>query len=131
MKPFIGTEKRSDTSKAWLLYITKIPERPVQGYEDDLENSYLWDHTTENGRHVAVGDLIVLWDGKQALGISVISHITTSKGKKTTNRCPSCKKALDSPRRKTKKPQYRCRDCEYEFDEPDTETKDVGQERNE
>ncbi len=118
-------DKYSDTNRAWLLYLTKTPERPLEGYKDDLTTSYSWDNRVPNGSHLAIGDVIVLWDGTKSLGASVISQIKKRSGKKTVYRCQSCGKTLDNGPRKTKTPIYRCRNCEFESDELDSEVINV------
>jgi len=123
MKPFIGTEKRSDTSKAWLL-LTKTPVRALEGYKDDLSTTYSWDDRVPNGSDVAKGDFVVFWNGKHALGISVITRIVRGKGKKIIYRCPSCGQT-DIYGRKNLKPTYRCKDCTLEFEDRTSEFIDV------
>ncbi|MFF7156764.1 HNH endonuclease [Streptomyces sp. NPDC008139] len=67
--------------------------------------------------------MIVLWDGDNSLGMSVIEDIETGEAMKDVSSCPVCGKA-DIALRKTMSPKYRCwtKTCKAEFDEPRVRT---------
>ena len=74
---------------AWLLYVTSDPSLALaELYEDDLASTYQWDDRVPNHAELEEGDTIALWDGKQLLGISVISQIVIGEGSKKHYRCP-------------------------------------------
>lgn len=94
------------------------------GYDDDPAEHYSWDSTVQNHARVAVGDVIVLWDKKKLIGISVIEAIDTGTAEKTLYFCPQCGKA-GIKRRQRQRPAYRCYKCGALFDTPDHKTKTV------
>ncbi|WP_144018648.1 HNH endonuclease signature motif containing protein [Demequina sp. NBRC 110051] len=96
------------------------------GYDDQAEAYYSWDSNVPNAKSVAVGDVVVLWDKSQVLGVSVIENIDCAPGVKVLQRCPRCATTRIAERR-TKTPRFRCMKstCHEEFDEPDTEVADV------
>ncbi|MFJ9766492.1 HNH endonuclease signature motif containing protein [Streptomyces erythrochromogenes] len=108
---------------AWLMYLGEDAKRVGQGYDDHPSTHYSWNSRVPNSATVAVGDTIVLWDGKTLLGLSVIEDIKTGTGKADVSSCPNCGKA-DIAERKTMTPKYRCwtDGCKLEFDQPDVET---------
>ncbi|MFF3257076.1 HNH endonuclease [Actinacidiphila glaucinigra] len=108
---------------AWLMYLGEGAKRVGEGYDDDLSSHYSWDSRVPNAARVKVGDVIVLWDGKTLLGMSVIEDIETGQGLKDVSSCPQCRKA-DIAERKTMTPKYRCwnQECKAEFDAPHVET---------
>ncbi|MEU3060204.1 HNH endonuclease [Streptomyces subrutilus] len=111
---------------AWLMYLGEDPKRVGQGYDDHPSTHYSWNSRVPNSATVAVGDTIVLWDGKTLLGLSVIEDIKTGTGMADVSSCPKCGKA-DIAERKTMTPKYRCwtDSCKFEFDAPNVATVDV------
>jgi hypothetical protein len=107
-------------SNSWLLLSTSGSEyQGNEGYRDLLGEIYCWDSTVKRSSFLKSGDLILLWDGKQLLGSSVIEEIEIfPKRKKYVYRCPfkDCEKA-GVKERSTKLPRYRCDKCRREFDE--------------
>ncbi|MFJ9768622.1 HNH endonuclease signature motif containing protein [Streptomyces erythrochromogenes] len=108
---------------AWLMYLGEDAKRVGQGYDDHPSTHYSWNSRVPNSATVAIGDTIVLWDGKTLLGLSVIEDIKTGTGTADVSSCPNCGKA-DIAERKTMNPKYRCwtDGCKTEFDQPDVET---------
>ncbi|WP_413101953.1 HNH endonuclease [Streptomyces sp. Inha503] len=94
------------------------------GYDDSASQHYSWDSTVQNHSRVAVGDVIVLWDRKELIGVSMIEAIHTATAEKTLYSCPQCGKA-DIKRRQREKPAYRCGKCGHLFPAPRQRTKPV------
>ncbi|WP_119580186.1 HNH endonuclease [Streptomyces europaeiscabiei] len=94
------------------------------GYDDSPSQRYSWDSTVQNHARVAVGDVIVLWDRKELIGVSVIEAIDTASAEKTLYSCPHCGKA-DIKRRQRQKPAYRCGKCGHLFPTPRQKTRTV------
>jgi ribosomal protein L37AE/L43A len=116
---------------AWLALVTgEDRSRSGELYDDVLGVHYSWDDTVPNHGTVAVGDIIVMWNGESLLGISVLEAIDSKPGVKDVHRCPNCNDTEINPR-KTKTPVYRCanKECNFEFDEPVKEPKQVKQYR--
>ncbi|MFV2112862.1 HNH endonuclease [Micromonospora sp. LOL_025] len=86
------------------------------GYDDDPDAHYSWDHTVNNARIVAVGDRIVLWDKEAVIGASVIEEIETRWAEKILYRCRYCNGA-NIKRRKRETPRFRCTPCDRTFEE--------------
>lgn len=99
------------------------------GYPDVLGEQYVYDNQVSNSRRVAVGDLIVVRDADQVLGVSRVERIDAQAGvPKPQKVCPTCG-GTRFDERKRQLPKYRCRrpTCQAEFDEPGTATNDVTQ----
>ncbi|MGW2397054.1 HNH endonuclease [Kitasatospora sp. NPDC001664] len=94
------------------------------GYDDDPASHYSWDETVPNHGNLNKGDVIVLWDAKSLIGISVIESIDTKRAPKLRYTCPTCGKA-DFKGRKKKTPTYLCNQCGAEFDEANSRTEQV------
>jgi putative restriction endonuclease len=86
------------------------------GYKDDLSRHYEYDSNVANHRNVSEGDLIVLRDRAQGIGVAQIAKIETAPGHKLINRCPECG-TTGIKARKSKSPLYRC-NSGHEFDVP-------------
>lgn len=86
-----------------------------------LGRSYSWDDRVPHCHELGKGDLIVLWDSKHALGVSVIENIERARRSKRLLRCPACRRT-DVRDRVSKSPRYRCGKCRSEFEEPKTES---------
>ncbi|MFD8071892.1 HNH endonuclease [Streptomyces sp. NPDC059718] len=114
---------------AWLALVTGADRaRSGELYDDVLGVHYSWDSTVPNHGTVAVGDVIVMWNGDTLLGVSVLEKIDSKMGVKDIHRCPQCGDTEIGPR-KTKKPTYRCDNCKFEFDETVREPREVSQYR--
>ncbi|MET8575494.1 HNH endonuclease signature motif containing protein [Streptomyces sp. NPDC005012] len=111
---------------AWLMLAVgdKRQHGGNDGYDDNPRYHYSWDSTVPNHGNVAVGDVIVLWDKKELIGISVIHAIETGTDEKAVYSCALCGRA-DIKRRSTVTPAYRCDKCKGEFDTPHREIKTV------
>lgn len=103
---------------AWSCHskITGIPESPR--YADALGAVYEYDSNVVNHARIAVGDLLIVRDAHLVHGYGVVEHIERQPGVKTMERCPRCRSA-DTSTRKRLAPRHRCNDCGHQFDEPD------------
>ena len=109
---------------AWLMLIKENPVAVSEGYEDDVARRYSWDDTVPKHREPGIGDLIVLWDSRYLLGVSVINSISTDVASKLRFRCPECGKT-DVRKRKVTKPTYSCGKCQAKFNLPKEEQIEV------
>ncbi|MFJ9623757.1 HNH endonuclease [Streptomyces sp. NPDC101181] len=115
----------SDTlGRAWS-FLVAGEERQFQGntgYEDIIEESYSYDSTVGNHQHVGVGDLVVVRNGKEALGAGFVEalHVLPDQ-EKVRSRCPYCR-STGFKERVTMQPRFWCSRCKHAFDAPDTET---------
>ena len=92
------------------------------GYHDDSTSFYRYDNFVPNHKQVKKGDIVILTDRKNVLGISVIDNLSSAPSRKIRNRCPydNCtpqKLTL----RKFKKPKWRCSNG-HEFEQPKEES---------
>lgn len=88
------------------------------GYHDDSSVFYRYDSFVANHKNVKDGDIVIITNRENVLGISVIEKLETQSINKKRNKCinPDCKAKKILPR-KTIKPEWRC-DNGHEFDEP-------------
>lgn len=93
-----------------------------RGYQDNPASHYLWDNTVPNHKLPNPGDLIVLWDKRELIGISVIESISNGNAVKDRLRCPRCSSA-GIKKRKRQRPVYKCHGsaCRAEFDDPEVQ----------
>ncbi len=92
------------------------------GYDDDPSSRYVSDDRVPNTTRLRAGDVIVVWDKKTALGVSVIDRVDPGRAPKTLYKCPQCGRT-GIKRRSNRLPLYRCQtSCGFEFDVPDAET---------
>ncbi|MDA8479992.1 HNH endonuclease [Citrobacter sp. Awk 4] len=91
------------------------------GYQDDSTSFYRYDNFVPNHKQVKKGDIVIITDRKNVLGISVIDNLSSIPYTKIRNRCPNdnCTPAK-LIHRKFKKPEWRCSNG-HEFDHPKTE----------
>lgn len=79
--------------KAWSFRVSG-DDREFQGnagYEDVPEESYSYDSDVGNHKRVSEGDLVVVRDGDEALGVAYIERVDVTPGKvKEYRRCPEC-----------------------------------------
>ena len=94
------------------------------GYDDLLPQYYTFDSTVGNGRHVRIGDVVVLHNGTSVLGLAQIQAIEQQPAIKVRRRCPMCHRTSIKDR-KTMLPIYKCFVCKHVFDRPLEETLDV------
>ncbi|MBL5882718.1 HNH endonuclease [Lelliottia aquatilis] len=91
------------------------------GYHDDSTSFYRYDNFVPNHKQVKKGDIVIVTDRKNVLGISVIDNLSSAPYIKIRNRCPyeGCAPAK-LIHRKFKKPEWRCSNG-HEFDYPKVE----------
>ncbi|MFC8530778.1 HNH endonuclease [Nocardia sp. NPDC057227] len=107
------------SERAWLV-LTKTAYRRLGGaskYDDDPASHYSWDSTVPNHADVAVGDIVLLWNQIESLGVSVIDHINVGTADKRRARCSHCN-STNLEQRKTMRPIYRCQNCKQKSDDP-------------
>ncbi|QLE58087.1 HNH endonuclease [Nostoc sp. TCL26-01] len=107
------------TPRAWLL-ISSGDDRQHggnNGYADEISTVYKYDNEVQNCRRIAKGDLVLLSDKKQLIGVARIELIRSYAGIKNLSRCPSCLETHFNPR-KIKKPIFHCYNCGFDFDRP-------------
>lgn len=79
------------------------------GYEDDSSKHYRYDNLVANHKNVKVGDLVIITNRNEVIGISIIENISSKPALKMRNKCPSpgCTAKKLRPR-KTLKPVWLC-----------------------
>lgn len=115
--------------RAWSLLTLPGEERVFQGndgYQDITGSSYHYDSRVANSRHVTVGDMAMIRDGRSVLGFGLVSSIQLSVGDKLVRTCPKCGSSKLG-RRKVKLPEYKCQTCRFETDTPIETLVSVGQ----
>ncbi|GAA4659230.1 hypothetical protein GCM10023347_08210 [Streptomyces chumphonensis] len=114
-------------TRAWLALTVTERRRHGgnDGYDDVPDVYYSWDDTVPHHGNVQVGDIIVLWNKKELIGLSVIEEITRDTEVKFVYRCPYCSKGNGIQTRQTKRPKYTCYRCKSEFDQPTVHEKEV------
>jgi hypothetical protein len=90
------------------------------GYDDRVSSYYSYDSTVPSHGRVDLGDLAVLRDSDQVLGMGWITRIDETPGEKIRRRCPYCRTTA-LKKRVEKEPTYRC-DAGHEFSSPLEET---------
>lgn len=85
------------------------------GYHDDSSLFYRYDSFVANHKNVKNGDVVIITNRENVLGVSVIEKIETQDINKKRNKCihPDCNAKKILPR-KTIKPEWRC-DNGHEF----------------
>ncbi|GKX47073.1 HNH endonuclease [Pectobacterium carotovorum] len=88
------------------------------GYHDNSSAFYRYDNFVANHKNVKEGDIVIITNRDNVLGVSVIDKMTEKHINKKRNKCirEECN-AKKIFRRKTIKPEWRC-DNEHTFDEP-------------
>ncbi|MEU0978638.1 HNH endonuclease [Streptomyces griseus] len=113
--------------RAWSFLVTG-DDRQFQGnagYEDVIEESYSYDSTVNNHQHVGVGDLVVVRNGGEALGVGYIEALQVlPEQEKVRSRCPFCG-STGFKGRATMVPRFWCSPCKRAFEDPVTETLSV------
>jgi predicted Zn-ribbon and HTH transcriptional regulator len=87
------------------------------GYADMVGQQYAWDSNIVNARRVQAGDLAVVRNKREVLGIGWIDEVTPVEGEKIQRRCPACKLTGFKPRKQLK-PAFWCPTCKAAFDAP-------------
>ncbi|WP_051732583.1 HNH endonuclease [Kitasatospora phosalacinea] len=118
-----GTGGAVPGRRAWSFLVAGA-EREFQGntgYEDVIEESYSYDSTVANHQKVTAGDLVVVRNGREALGTGYVERIDVlTDCSKERNRCPECGDTSFKERTR-KQPRYWCSRCSTAFNEPTTE----------
>ena len=112
-----------NVTTAWSLLAVAEGERSYMGnagYRDVVGERYTWDETVSNASRVAEGDLVLVRDSDNILGVGWIAHIERWLGSKERYRCIHCG-STKFKSRKTKSPRYRCGNCKSEFEVPSVE----------
>jgi hypothetical protein len=88
------------------------------GYEDESAEHYRYDNFVANNKNVKKGDLVIITNRTEVLGVSVIDDITSKDSVKLRNKCvePGCTAKKISPRKKIT-PKWRCGN-DHKFEEP-------------
>lgn len=105
-------------AKVWSL-ITVGSDRQYggnAGYDDQLETVYRYDSNVPNHLRVAPGDLGILRDRTEALGLAVVRRIQERTGFKEILRCPVCS-STGLKKRRVKRPEWACKNG-HQFDNP-------------
>jgi hypothetical protein len=91
------------------------------GYHDDSTSFYRYDNFVSNHKQVKKGDIVIITDRQNVLGISVIDNLSSAPYTKIRNRCPhdNCKPEKLTLR-KFKKPKWLCSNG-HEFEDPKEE----------
>ncbi|MEH2415738.1 HNH endonuclease [Nostoc sp.] len=112
------------TPRAWLLlsFGDNRQHAGNLGYADEISKVYYYDSFVPNCRQLAEGDLVLLQDKDQLLGVARIEVISSYQEPKPLSRCASCNTTKIKERLK-KKPVFRCTLCHHEFDTPIIEYK--------
>ncbi|WP_394612968.1 HNH endonuclease [Lentzea sp. JNUCC 0626] len=116
--------------KAWALFSAE-GERKYggnSGYPDVLGSSYVYDNKVSNSKRLGKGNVIVVRNDEDALGVARVSHIEQQDGVPKVQRgCPRCGTKFDE--RSKQRPKYRCRkdSCHFEFEQPAEKTVEVTQ----
>ncbi|WP_433546554.1 HNH endonuclease [Streptomyces sp. CA-294286] len=109
--------------RAWS-FLVAGEERQFQGnsgYEDVAEESYSYDSTVGNHLRVAIGDLVVVRNSNEALGVGYVEKLDVTSGQeKLRKRCPSCR-STGFKGRVTEVPRFRCSPCGSVFPDPTVE----------
>lgn len=119
---------RDSAQRAWLLsaFGDERQHRGNEGYEDDVKHTYAYDTHVANWRHVSEGDVALIRDARQLLGLARIEAIDVKPATKNLLRCTNCNSTA-LKRRKAIQPAYRCHACKATFEEPLVETVEVRQ----
>ena len=113
------------TSRAWLLISCDNRQYAGNlGYDDEITKKYVYDNKTPNSAQVRKGDLVLLRDKMQLLGVARIELIKNIPIRKKLQYCPFCSERLKNKARKKAKFLYLCSFCKHEFDEPSIQEKD-------
>lgn len=92
--------------------------RGNDGYDDNPFKSYSYDNFVANHKQVKNGDIVVIYDRKQVIGVAKISSLIKENSHKEINQCPIDNCDAEKIRtRVNKTPEWRCSNG-HEFDKP-------------
>ncbi|MBD2338043.1 HNH endonuclease [Calothrix sp. FACHB-156] len=114
------------TPKAWLLK-SFGDERQYGGncgYEDKISTEYYYYKGLANSKNMKEGDLVLLRNKKQLLGIAKIEEIKSYWGNREILCCPSCRNPQSNKERTKKKPRFHCSKCGHDYDTRLIDTKE-------
>ena len=112
------------TRQFWSCFSSDALEASTALYGDVLGAQYEYDSNVVNHKGIKVGDVVLIRDAQLIHGYGVIEDVTARASVKTMRRCPACRSAAVSARKRAV-PVYRCNDCKRVFDEPLDEPMDV------
>ena len=115
----------ADGSRVWALIVISGRRQygGNTGYKDNLAEVYCYDSSVSNSRRLSEGDVVLLRDRQQMLGVARVEQVISSQGPKRRLRCPECRTTGIKERIK-KKPRWRCAGG-HEFDVPVEEMAEV------
>jgi hypothetical protein len=90
------------------------------GYDDELAETYRYDSNVANWKRVAAGDLLLLRDREQLIGVARVRRVESYPSTKSLQRCPVCGTTSIKERRQ-REPRFRCSDG-HEFPHPVVDT---------
>lgn len=118
--------KKENTTSYWALKSVAdedVSYKSNDRHKDEIETKYVYDNSVANYKQIKSGDIVVIIDKINVLGLARISKIVNFDGTKQRRRCPVCR-STNYESRKTKTPEYRCNKG-HEFDIPDSEIIEV------
>lgn len=92
--------------------------RGNDGYDDNPSESYSYDNLVANHKQVESGDIVVIYNRKQVIGVAEITSLIKEDSQKEINQCPIKNCNAEKIRTRTsKKPEWRCSNG-HEFEKP-------------
>lgn len=112
-------------SRAWLLLTVGADQQYAgnRGYRDDTGHIYRYDSNVANSKAMRAGDLVVLRNSEQMIGIAQIERIEQRPAIKIMQRCPDCSTTAIKERQ-NRQPRFRCQHG-HEFEKPREDAKEV------
>ncbi len=114
-----------NTPQVWLLFALGDDEKQHysgnSGYTDKISEKYEYQNRVSNSRNISEGDLVLLRNKTQLIGLARIEIIKSRLEEQEQLNCPFCGET-NFYSRETKKPEYRCKICTNEFDKPTSKT---------
>jgi hypothetical protein len=106
---------------AWLVLAVEgvLQHGGNNGYDDVNGSTYRWDSTVPNRERIKEGDVLVVWNKYELIGIGIVRDLFKREITKTRNRCPRCGNTKIKERL-TLEPPYRC-ECRFTFSLPSEE----------
>ncbi|NVJ22130.1 HNH endonuclease [Myxococcus sp. AM011] len=83
-----------------------------EGYADELESVYRYDSKVQNHLQIAKGDLLIICDKRQVLGVANVAKIDTAEATKRQKKCPTCGATVRTER-KTLRPRFKCEEGHF------------------
>lgn len=106
-------------AKAWLFLQRPGKHAGNAGYPDVLGETYVYDANVQYHKQIAEGDVALVHDGHELLGVGTIELIKPFTAPKRRQRCPNCGVTNILPR--ASGPRFRCQRCGEGFDDPKVE----------